>query len=420
MSHTDRVVVQGEVSPGFESLKQLFTDQMSKRTEIQGQLCVYVGDEQVVDLWANREGDETFGPDSLVNIFSSGKSLESVAMASLAEKGFVDYNARIMDYWSEFSGAGKGETTIADMMRHEAGLAAFNTSLDHSDLLTENIKQNRVGKVIESHSQAFRNEGPREYHAMTRGWIVNEVFRRVDPSGRTIGEYLRDEIQQPLEADIYVGLRDEELARRAPVVLLPPGAHLKESLKPAFMNRQVKHNVFMLAGNLMPAIPMLRNSARRGVPPPIVGFQDLDFFNHENMARGETPSANTHASARGLAKLAAALANKGEWQGRKVVGETGWASMHALPKAASMGLPTTFTQGGVALFGDEDAALSPIGKALNKGREGFYGWMGLGGSIFQWHPEKKIGFAFVPTQLHLLDLVNERGKAFQGELLKVF
>jgi len=58
-------------------------------------------------------------------------------------------------------------------------------------------------------------------------------------------------------------------------------------------------------------------------------------------------------------------------------------------------------------------------RALNQGREGFFGWMGLGGSIFQWHPERRIGFAYVPTSLNLLDIVNERGKGYQAEVLRL-
>jgi CubicO group peptidase (beta-lactamase class C family) len=82
-----------------------------------------------------------------------------------------------------------------------------------------------------------------------------------------------------------------------------------------------------------------------------------------------------------------------------------------------MGMRTTFSQGGVARFGHL-SDMGPVEKGLNVGREGFYGWMGLGGSIFQWHPEHQIGFAFVPTSLHVLDIVNERGKVFQAEVLK--
>jgi hypothetical protein len=55
---------------------------------------------------------------------------------------------------------------------------------------------------------------------------------------------------------------------------------------------------------------------------------------------------------------------------------------------------------------------------FNEGREGFFGWMGLGGSLFQWHPEHQIGFGYVPTSLNVLDLYNERGKTYQAEVLK--
>ena len=76
--------------------------------------------------------------------------------------------------WPEFGDAGKGDLTVADLMRHEAGLAAFNTTLDPEDLLPDNIRQNAVGRVIEPHPQKYREgEGQRrEYHAITRGWIA--------------------------------------------------------------------------------------------------------------------------------------------------------------------------------------------------------------------------------------------------------
>jgi hypothetical protein len=79
---------------------------------------------------------------------------------------------------------------------------------------------------------------------------------------------------------------------------------------------------------------------------------------------------------------------------------------------------TRFTQGGVNRFTEAGPKARALERAFNTGREGFYGWMGLGGSIFQWHPEHEIGFAFVPTALHVLDLLNERGKVYQAEVLR--
>ena len=81
-------------------------------------------------------------------------------------------------------------------------------------------------------------------------------------------------------------------------------------------------------------------------------------------------------------------------------------------------MTTRFTQGGVDRFLPCTPDSSRAERDFNEGREGFYGWMGLGGSIFQWHPALDIGFAFVPTSLHAIDLFNERGKRYQAEVLK--
>ena len=160
-----------------------------------------------------------------------------------------------------------------------------------------------------------------------------------------------------------------------------------------------------------------RKASRRG-PAPLVGMDEIGFFNHPSVARGETPSANTHATARGLARIAGMIACGGEWRGQRYLSDSAWANMHAEPVHRAMGMEVNFTQGGVAQFGHLPARSKAMARALNSGREGFYGWMGLGGSIFQWNPEKRIGFSFVPTALHVLDLVNERGKTFQSMALR--
>jgi hypothetical protein len=84
-------------------------------------------------------------------------------------------------------------------------------------------------------------------------------------------------------------------------------------------------------------------------------------------------------------------------------------------------MPSVFSQGGVNEFVDETSKgqkESVLGRALNDGRQGFFGWMGLGGSIFQWHPRHDIGFGYVPTSLNMLDILNERGKEYQREVVR--
>ena len=417
----DHLQIRGTVAAGFESVKRLFEQQMQNMAEKTAQLCVYHRGEKVVDLWADLAGEGNFSADSLANVFSSGKSLEAISVASLVSKGLLNYDARITDYWSEFGANGKEGLTVADLMRHEAGLANFDTSLDMEDLFTENIKKNAVGRIIEEHAPSFSSSsgGKREYHALTRGWIVNELFRRVDPQCRTIGEFLREEISGPLNADVVIGVREEEMKRLSRVQPLGFGYQILQSLIPRFLGRRIVHNFFQIALRLMRIIPGVIKSGRTGAPPPFTGASHLNYFNDPGFAKGETPSANATCSARGLAKIGAMMSGGGSLEGRQFLSAEAWKALHEHPLEARLGtlLTTRFTQGGVDCFTPCTADSSRIEREFNEGREGFYGWMGFGGSIFQWHPELDIGFAFVPTSMHVLDFLNERGKKYQAEVL---
>lgn len=413
--------IAGHITPGFERVKQLYERNMHSLAERNTQLCIYVGEECVLDLWGSAIDDANFTADSLVNVFSSGKSLEAILLAVLHDQGLLEYDKKIGDYWPEYSSAGKEDTTIADLMRHEAGLAAFDTTLAPDDLHPERLLQNAVGKVIEGQTAKFRagTNNQREYHAVTRGWIANEVFRRVEPKGRTMGQYLRQEVSEPLGADVYIGLQDEDLARMSPVEMLSPGYQFRQSLIPRAFGRRMELNLGQILAKLARLRSGFQSRTRAGAPVPITGMEKISVVNTPAVAKGEIPSAGAKCSARGLAKLAAVMANGGSFGGRQILSPRAHKALHDNPLPRSMmALDTTFTQGGLATFPLSTVTDSPLTRGLNQGREGFYGWMGLGGSIFQWHPEKRIGFAYVPTSLNVLDLANERGKAYQAEVVK--
>lgn len=417
----DDIQIHGSVARGFESVRALFEREVHTLREGGTQLCIYRGPDRVVDLWASATNDPGFSADSMVNVFSSGKSLTAIAIAALVGRGLLDYDARVADYWPAFGSQGKADLTLADVMRHEAGLAALDKPIDPQDLLRASIKQNAVGRILESHPQKFRRgeRGAREYHAVTRGWIANEIFRRADPDGRTIGEFLAEEIARPLDVDVTIGVDDRDLVRIFPVLPFGIQREFVESLKPGMLGRRTLHGFPELAGRLLRIVPSLRHATTRGAPPPFKGMKGVGFFNKPAVARGETPSANATCSARGLAKIAAAMAAGGRWGEHQILSDDAWAALHANPVRKEMGLIVTeFTQGGVNAFTKAGAQGTKIERAFNEGREGFYGWMGLGGSVFQWHPGRGIGFGYVPTSLHVLDLLNERGKTYQAEVLR--
>ena len=421
MGNNNKRVIKGTVAQGFESVQVLYERNMNNLAEEYSQLCVYHKGEKVVDLWAQGEDTNEFSADSLINVFSSGKSLESIALATLVDKGLLRFDEKIVHYWPEFGAHGKAGLTIADLMRHEAGLANFTTSIEPADLQTEHLKQNKIGSIVERQPLGYPGDGTqsREYHAVSRGWVVNEIFRRIDPLGRTLGEFLQQDINEPLGVEARVGLGKDELSRVHKVRHRGFAFELLESLKPKFLGRRVPHSLFRLLSRILRILPKARKRMTRGAPVPYTGMDGILFFNEESVALGETPSANTKSSARTLAKIAAMMSAGGHFSGHEYLGQGAWDAMHAHPTEELMGgaIPTRFTQGGVNQFLESSDSSSVLEQDFNTGREGFFGWMGLGGSIFQWNPKLDIGFGYTVTELHVLDFLNERGKVYQAQVM---
>jgi len=399
--------VEGTVAPGYESVKEIFEENFRAGLEDNAQLCVYVGEELVVDLWGY-SSDQAYNGDTLTNVFSSTKSLTAISMAMLFDQGLIKYSDKITKYWPEFGENGKEETTVADLMRHEAGLAAFKESVDPQALLIENIKKNAVGALIEKQTQSYPPTGKRAYHAVTRGWIANEIFRRVHPSGLTVGEHLKSTVSDVLDARVFIGTEDKMYS---PVISMSLPFIVGQSLIPKFLGRAIEPNVAQLAV-LMNTFRKFLN-AGKDKPPAISGLDvSGKIWNKPEIRRSEIPSANGNCSARGFAKVAAAMANGGSFKGKKVVSPEAWEAMHGDPTDGILvSNNIKFTQGGVAQFEEEDTSET-------NGRQGYYGWMGLGGSVFQWHPELKIGFGYAPTLLTWIDLINNKARLIQGEVVK--
>ena len=183
-------------------------------------------------------------------------------------------------------------------MRHEAGLASFSTALSRESLLRENIKKNKVGEVIEKQEQSFPPTQKRAYHAVTRGWIANEVFRRVEPSGATVGEHLQ-EIAEGLGASVYIGVGEKQLANYCPVSHMSRPYVFGQSLIPKALGRAIDRNILDLMCLVAIFRQFAKDTAKRA--PSFEGLGgNNEQWNDEDVRRGEIPSANGNCSARGL------------------------------------------------------------------------------------------------------------------------
>ena len=158
-------------------------------------------------------------------MFSSGKSIAAIVVAMMVDKDLLAYDQKIAHYWPEFGKNGKNDLTLADILRHEAGLPDFNHTFKASDVNRKSIKSNVISDIIEGLepfwptkelgcSNPDGTETKRAYHAFTRGWILNEIVRRVDPKHRTIGEIVEGDI---CIEGLRCGLNEKEIENTSPL-----------------------------------------------------------------------------------------------------------------------------------------------------------------------------------------------------------
>ena len=117
-------MIDGDVKPGYQAVKEKFESLFQQDFDKVSQLCVYVGEEKVVDLWGVKAGYEADG-NTLGHIYSSGKSVAAILIAVMVDKGHLSYDEPIASYWPEFAQNGKEKVKVVDVMRHESGLAVI-------------------------------------------------------------------------------------------------------------------------------------------------------------------------------------------------------------------------------------------------------------------------------------------------------
>lgn len=209
--------IHGEVAPGFELVREEFERNFSERDELGAACCAYVGGEKIVDLWGgvrDRKTGAAWEEDTLVLTFSTTKGVSALVVAFAHSRGFIDYDERVATYWPEFAQNGKAGVTVRQLLNHQAGLCSLDEPLNPwvlSDL-------DRVAEILAKQRPAWEPGTRQGYHYLTLGLCENELIRRVDPQGRSLGRFLREEIMDPLDEEFYVGLPPEVPASRVATI----------------------------------------------------------------------------------------------------------------------------------------------------------------------------------------------------------
>ncbi len=366
MNDYSGVSINGSWAPGFDRVRAAFEANFFERNEIGAAVAVWVDGQLVVDLCGGTTDSARTKPwlhDTLASIFSGSKALTSTCIHLLADRGELDLHSPVADCWPEFAQAGKQDITVAAVMGHRSGVIGPRTRLTPEQTLDWDAVCTHIAQA-----EPWWEPGTAQgYHMVSFGFIVGEIVRRV--TGRSLGQYLRTEIAEPLGIDVHIGLPEHQHHRCADMVNKP---HIRDVLNqcgaPGYPATLTEH-------------PMAAISIAMGfIPDDELGSNDITAWR-----TAEFPATNAHVTALGLATFYNALA-----QGKLL-------SYEHMERCR-------ISQGGF----DTDLVLGPrvadhgwgLGYMLNqRGVNGpnkrTFGHGGSGGSFGFVDVERRIGYAYV-------------------------
>jgi CubicO group peptidase (beta-lactamase class C family) len=238
-AHEERAVsepdIRGLCPPGCDMVRTAFADNFARGEELGARFTLTLDGEVVVDLmggFADRARTRPFAEDTLTPIFSTMKAVAAIMIARLVDQGRLDYGQRVAEVWPEFGQAGKDRITVEQVLSHQAGLPGFLAAPPGGW-----FDWDAVCKALAAMKPLWEPGTASGYHPVTFGFLVGEIFRRVD--GRTLGRALRDDIAEPFGLDLWIGLPEAERHRAADVVrpnALPKFGPPSDALKAAFLS----------------------------------------------------------------------------------------------------------------------------------------------------------------------------------------
>ncbi|MEV6774141.1 serine hydrolase domain-containing protein [Nocardia sp. NPDC051030] len=360
--------IGGFADPRFGSTVRAFERVFAHYLRTGGALAVYLCGEPVVDIWtgtADRAGEIPWDGDTTALTFSTSKGITAMVIHRLVDRGLLDYDAPVAEYWPEFGDAGKHSITVRDVLAHRAGLSDLRRVLDEpADVLDHILMEHRLASATPDWTRGFP-----VYHALTFGWLLGGLARAV--TGLSMGELYRTEIAEPLGATgIHLGRPDDGtvVAELVGSSLAATGSRLGRPITAAAAR-----------------VPFVGTAVRA---MHVSGAQDVLRGPYPELLNAENGAATGVFSAEAIARVYAAIAGEGSVGGNYLISpETARAldrSTHLSPDSHRL----AFWQLGYH-------PLPTIGAPRG------FGHLGLGGSGGWVDPDSGLAVGFVHNRLDL-------------------
>ncbi|MFE3025323.1 serine hydrolase domain-containing protein [Nocardia tengchongensis] len=361
--------VHGTADPRFDSAVKTFARVLAGRRGNGGALAVYEHGQPVVDVHAGSADARgtAWTADTGAMVYSASKGVSATVLARLADRGLLDYNAPVAEYWPEFAAHGKGSITVTELLSHRAGLSALPATTP-GEVLDHELMEARLAAAKPDHLL-----GKPIYHALTIGWLMNGLARAI--TGHDMTRLYRSEVAEPLGVDgIHLG-RPPAGARTRP-------ADLVGSLK-TLAERSIPGPV----ATAVPQLPRLLRSPISSIYVP--GLESIFRGDRPAILDTALPAGNAVCTAPALAKMYSALACDGYVDGRPYLSaQTVRGLQRIRTYQLDRALVIPFWHVGYHSFPSPHA---PRG----------YGHMGLFGSMGWADPDSGIAVGFVHNRMSL-------------------
>jgi CubicO group peptidase (beta-lactamase class C family) len=212
------IETRGHVADGFQGVRDAFVDNFTEQDEVGAGFTLFVDGHMVVDIYGGvvePNASELYTDDTLQVVFSTTKGATAACASLLAQRGLLDFDAPVGDYWPEFAQAGKERIPVRWLLCHQAGLPTFDRKLTFD----ETLAWQPVIEALEVQSPYWEPGTRFGYHAITYGYLVGEVVRRI--TGTTMADFWQAEFARPLGLEFFMGLPAELESRVAPMIPAP-------------------------------------------------------------------------------------------------------------------------------------------------------------------------------------------------------
>jgi CubicO group peptidase (beta-lactamase class C family) len=349
-------MIQGGADPAYSSLADAFAENFRDRGEVGAAVCVYAEGRKVVDLWgglADPQSGRPWARDTLVCMMSVGKGMAALCIHRLIERGQLDLDRPVADYWPAFGEAGKGAVLVRHVVGGTSGVLFADAAAPNSVMDWE-----AMTSAIARQAPEWPAGSRGAYQSMTMGFMLGELVRRVD--GRALDRFFQEEIATPLGIEYGWGLNSEQVERTALIIGNSAGATIRAFADPTTKLGRAWH--------MRPA--------------------GADFYNTGAFKRGVLPSSNGHGQVCGVARVYAALSEGGSLDGVDLLGPASLERARMLSWEGECGMTGRRYRYGMGFFLNTPP-LAPMG---NNPRA--FGHPGAGGAMGFADPERRLAFAY--------------------------